>query len=430
MGVSCAPPLPECRRQGSRKQRAAVAGARNENSLLQKFFSKFDLPASAEAAEQRLHHSPDDAVALLVRMEVAELQERPEAVLDSALRLCGLPVATELQELASNRILQHAGNTLAFNSVRRRIKFAAAASNGCTFNLRFALVAAANDGASIDLDQAAHSSGLITRWRIAGPFGYYNNVDFERHWPPESDLPPQYADGADSVSTVNSRNAAIALHSGFTPALSPEQFWFRDGMITLPEYFASSGIFYAAAIIEAPVRGHSQIDVLSSGAYEIFIDGKSSLLHDSRYAAGSNRDSSFVSLTAGQHRVLVKFTADAAPLSVAVHPQFRALRQQKSALPQSAEDYVRILAQYFRGDLTKMENLLSTDGTRNGGYANYVRALLYSASDDHSPRADAAWKSVAAAQPSALLARLKSAENAIERGQTEAARPEDNDGSC
>ncbi|HEY1939734.1 MAG TPA: DUF3857 domain-containing protein [Candidatus Angelobacter sp.] len=401
-----------------------VAGAKSKSPLLQKFFTEFDLPASAEAADRQLHHSPDDAVALLVRMEVAELQERPEVVLDSALRLCGLPVATELQELASSRILQHAGNTQAFNSVRRRIKLAATAGNTCTFNLRLALVAAANDGASIDLDQAARSGGLITRWRIVGPFGHYNNVDFERHWAPESDriLRAQYADDAEGVSTVNPRNASLT-HSSPTSALSAEQFWFRDGMITLPKYFSSSGVFYATADMEVPVRGHSQIDVLSSGTYEVFIDGKSSLLHDSRYVAGTNRDSSIVLLTAGRHHVLVKFTADAAPLSVAIHPQFRELDQQKPPLPPSAEDYVKILAQYFRGDLTRMENLLSKDGNRNIGYASYMQALLYSASDDHSPRADAAWKTVAAAQSSALLACLKSAENAIERGQTEAARP-------
>src|SRR4030088_1057483 len=76
------------------------------DSLLQKFSSDFNLPAAAESAELRLRRAPKDLVALFVRMETAELLERPEVVLDSALRLCALPAASELHELASNRVLE------------------------------------------------------------------------------------------------------------------------------------------------------------------------------------------------------------------------------------------------------------------------------------------------------------------------------------
>ena len=115
-------------------------------SLLQKFLSDFDLPAGSESAEQRLRRAPNDVSALFVRMEAAELQERQEIVLNSALRLCNLSAPPEIHELASNRVLQHAANTLVFNAVLRRVKAAAAISNDCTFNLHLALVAAAADG--------------------------------------------------------------------------------------------------------------------------------------------------------------------------------------------------------------------------------------------------------------------------------------------
>src|ERR1700739_1511508 len=151
-------------------------------SLLQSFFSDFNLPAAGDAADLRLRHSPRDSVALLVRMETAELQERPGLVLDSALRLCALPATPERHDLASNRVLQHAANSAAFDAVLRRVKSAAEIPNGCAFNLKLALLAAASDGANVDLDTAALSSGLIARWRIAGPFGRYNNVDFARRW--------------------------------------------------------------------------------------------------------------------------------------------------------------------------------------------------------------------------------------------------------
>ena len=181
-----------------------------------------------------------------MRMETAELQERPEVVLDSALRLCNLNAAPELHELASNRILLHAAITLAFNSVLRRVKLAATVSNDCTFNLRLALVAAATDGANLDLDLATHASGLLTHWQIAGPFGRYNNVDFERHWPPEEDrvLQPQYPIEPNPASLKNA--AQTTAHLDPSHAVAPERFWFRDGMIALPEYFSASGIFYAA----------------------------------------------------------------------------------------------------------------------------------------------------------------------------------------
>jgi hypothetical protein len=193
-------------------------------------------------------------------------------------------------------------------------------------------------------------------------------------------------------------------------------------MITMPEYFPSSGAFYAADDIELAAATRSRIDVLSSGSCEVFIDGKSALLHDSRYAAGSSRDSGSLPLTAGHHRIMVKFTPDATPLSVAVHPEFSLPMRNPSSLAQPVQEYAQALISYFRGDLTGMENVLHSSLLRNAGYAQYLRALLYSAAEDHSSRADAAWKAVATAQPSALLARLRLAESATERGQQEIAQ--------
>ncbi len=46
-----------------------------------------------------------------------------------------------------------------------------------------------------------------------------------------------------------------------------------------------------------------------------------------------SRDSSSLKLGAGHHRILVKFTADAAPLSVALHPRVPP-QVKKSDLPE------------------------------------------------------------------------------------------------
>jgi hypothetical protein len=395
---------------------------KTSDAALQGFSSDFDLPAATEGAATRLRRAPKDTVALFVRMETAELQERPEVVLDSALRICAVPAAAELHELASNRILQHAANSFTFKSVLRRVKTAAAVHNGCTFNVRLALVAAAMDGAAVDLDIATHSSGLLTRWRIVGPFGGYNNVDFEGRWAPETEAVFRSRYSAQDSSAVKSDHRGAAPKTDVSHAVAPERFWFRDGMITMPEYFPASGVFYAASDVDLAVRTNSRLDVLSSGSYEIFVDGKSTLVHDVRYSAGPNRDSNSFPLKAGHHRILVKFTPDAVPISIALHPQFEAARQLPSSLPLSLEQYSLALNAYFRGDLAGMANLLRTNRVRGNGSEQYLHALLYSAADEHSPRADAAWKAVATAQPTALQARLRTAESAVERGQPETAR--------
>jgi tetratricopeptide (TPR) repeat protein len=397
---------------------------RAADSLLQSFFSDFNLPAAADAADVRLRHTPKDAMALFIRMETAELQERPEVALDSALRLCALPAAPELHELASNRVLQHAANSWAFNLVLRRIKLAAAVHNGCTFNLRLALVAAASDGANIDLDMAAHSSGLLTQWTVAGPFGRYNNVDFERHWAPESEraFRDRYSSQRDSGILKSEHRGPAAATPDSSRTIVPERYWFRDGMIALPEYLFSSGIFYAASEVDLPAATISRLEILSSGTYEVFVDGKSALLHDGRYAAAPTRDSSSLSMAAGHHRILLKFSTDAAPLSVALHSQFEAPPQKKIVLPAALEQYMQTLAAYFRGDFAEMATLLRADALRDAASSKYLHALLYSAAEEHSPRADAAWKALATAQPGALLARLKSDQNAVDRGQPDAVR--------
>ncbi|HET9836950.1 MAG TPA: DUF3857 domain-containing protein [Candidatus Angelobacter sp.] len=380
--------------------------------MLEKFLIDFDLPVAAATSDARLKQHPRDTTALFVRMETAELEERPDLVLDSALRLCSLPADRGIHELASNRILQHAGNTKAFNAILRRLKAAAALNRDCTFNLRLALVAAAMDGQpNLEIDQAAHSAGLITRWRIAGPFGNFSNVDFERRWPPEIDqlTRPQYA-----IAESGGKRAST---------ISTERFWFRDGMLSLPDYFSSSRIYYAASDIDLAAAQPSELEVLSAGAYQVFIDGKPALLHDSRFTAAPSRNSVVLRLRPGHHRVLVKFTADAAPLSLAMHPQF-AFAGRKSDLPPLLAQYVTQLSAWFRGDFVTMDRLLQAGPRENSALDQYLRALLYSAAEDHSPRADAAWKALAAMQPSALLARLKSAESALARGQGDDARPD------
>ncbi len=403
------------------------------DSLLKTFLHDFDLPVAAAQADRRLRIHPRDATALFVRMEAAELQERQNVVLDSALRLCRLTAAPELQEIAANRVLQHAANTQAFNAVRRHVAMVATLHNACTFNLRLALVAAANDGAPIDLDQAAHAANLLARWRIAGPFGRYNNVDFELTWPPEADQlsRPQYSIGQATIDQgggdqgMRDQKTAPELEPtgektkgiAGTSSLRTERFWFRDGMVALPEYMSAPGIYYGAADVELAHSQMSRIEVLCSGTYSVFVDGKLALFHDSRHVAQANRASSTLQLTPGHHRVLLKFTADSTPFSISLHPQSDVPAGPSSSLPPFLRQYVLPLSAYFHGDLVGMAQLIESESPV--GTTPYLRALLYSAADEHSPRATALWKAVGRAQGTAMMARLKVAESDVERGQAD-----------
>src|SRR5262249_7063709 len=156
-----------------------------------------------------------------------------------------------------------------------------------------------------------------------------------------------------------------------------ERFWFRDGMLSLPDYLSAPGIFYAASEVDVPNSRPSQIEVLSSGTYSLLVDGREALLHDARYAAGAGRDLVALRLSPGRHLVLVKFTAEATPLSIALHPQFQVAGTQRN-LPQPLATYAPAMVAYFRGDYTGMQRLLHDGGERSSGAAPYLRALLYS----------------------------------------------------
>jgi len=359
--------------------------------LQQEFFADFNLPSAAQDAEQTLRARPGDVTALFIRMETAALQQRTDAVLDSALRLCTMAAPPEIQEIASSRILENAGNSRVFNEVLRRVGLAMEESNACTFNFRLALVAAAADGTTaLDLDKTAESAGLLTHWRIAGPFGQFSNVDFERCWPPES---PQFWKAGNHV----------------------ERFWFRDGMVPLPDYFSGTGVFYAESEVHTGVNPVSQLDVLSPGPYTISIDGRRVLVKDSRFTAQGNRESIPLRLRPGQHRIVVKFTPDAAPFSLDLHPLFARKAGGSLALSQPGEVYVHALLAYFRGNLNEVEEILSSSPQQHGAFL-FLRALLWSAAEDHSPRARAAWEALEKEQPSALLAQVRAGESEAENG--------------
>jgi tetratricopeptide (TPR) repeat protein len=384
---------------------AQPAPAHNQNAdehLQEEFFSDFHIASAAAEADQILIKHPGDVLALFVRMETAALEQRTDDVLDSAVRLCTMPAPADVQEIASSRILENAGNSRVFAGVLRRVGLAMEEPNACTFNLRLAMVAAAADGSShLDLDKTAESAGLLTRWRIAGPFGHFSNLDFEHRWPAESS------------------------HFWIAPS-SAEQFWFRDGMVALPDYFSGPGVFYAESQLRIEYSQTAQLDVLSPGPYTVLVDRREVLANDSRSSAAGNRQSLKVRLKPGPHRLTVKFTSDAAPFSIDLHPVFS--RKRRAVVPLAlsvpAQNYIRGLLAWFRGELNQLAQVVAPARDSTSNTLLYLRALLWSTADDHSPRAHAAWQALAMAQPSAVLARIKAADSSPENPDFEHSRSE------
>jgi cellulose synthase operon protein C len=366
---------------------AAYAGERASRKSdaqhnLAALFASLDLKEAGNQADLILAHNPTDPLALFVRMEVSELNARPDMVLDSALRLCHSALPQDVLKIASARVLKYAANSSSFHAILGRIEAAALQQNECATNLRLALVTAAADGdPMLDLNRASASAGVLTRWRIAGPFGRYSNVDFDQAWPPESDRFSRVAYGT----------------------LQAEEFFFRDGLVSLPDYFSGSGVYYAGSDMESALAQDAVLEVFSPGPYAVFLDGRLLLTHDARFAISSSSDSARIQLNAGKHRVVVKFTADAAPFRVAVHTQSKAIPVRKTFDAGPLTSYIAGLAAYLSDDLPGLERIASADSSRA---MHYLRALLLSAIEEHSFDARAAWETLLPAP----LARIRLAQ--------------------
>ncbi len=265
---------------------------------------------------------------LFIAMEAAALQADDAAVLRAAARLCELAGvrADTRAEIAAARILDLAQNTRAFAAVSARVQAFAAHNTPIASTLRAALLAAALDGAPVgDPRTLAHSAGLLTEWKLAGPFGKYANVDFDRTFAPEraTALLPNY----------NGRS---------TEALSDD-----GGRLALPPYFRDRGVFYAAAEFET-TQPEMRVRLESPGTVAVFIDGARVLTRDDRLEARPTIVSVSLRLAVGKHRLLAKFLSNAVPLRLSVTPLWPEA-QVVAANPREA-NYLAASRAFWNGD--------------------------------------------------------------------------------
>lgn len=167
-----------------------------------------------------------------------------------------------------------------------------------------------------ELDQllAAKESGLLTDWRIAGPFGRVS--DLKRSWDPEHDQLRKQHYGEDRVLITQ----------------------FANGRFELPAKLRRNGVFYAASEFWIPNSGEWRVYTETAGSMVVFVDGKS-LIQRSGDKNDLKTTSEVLHLEHGNHRVLVKFVAAAAPFHLAVMPQTGGLRKRnnKPNLHETAE---------------------------------------------------------------------------------------------
>ncbi len=299
--------------------------------------------AARSLAAAALRQNPSDEDALFITMEAAALEADTSAETDAALRLCATADSNGSDpraRIAASRLTELAGNTSQFRAAIPRIQKLIASGSPHREALRQALVAAAVEGApGLDLRELAKQAGLVTDWRLVGPFGQYANLDVERVFAPERDGLAQARYDADSASAA---------------PLRAERFQFDDGNFHLPDYFAQEGVFYAAAEIEVPAAGTYKLRAESAGTLVVFVDSAPALRKDDRFRATPQIASTTLPLAPGKHSLLVKFIASGAPFRIALvpaaAPDSASVRREIATMNQSEADYLEAAERFWAGD--------------------------------------------------------------------------------
>ena len=320
-------------------------------------------------------------------MEAAAVQENPAAVVDAALRVCasanpGDPRA----EIATARLIAAAKNTAAHRARLPRVKRLVAAHP----ELRLAQVAAAERGApELDVLISSREAGLVTDWRVAGPFGRHGMLDFDRQNPPEADGLRKKAYGKRKVEALQ----------------------FGNGEFSLPRYFGTAGVFYAASDVYVRSEGDWLLYVESPGTLEIFLDGARVVRRDDRAASKSHTIRTAVRVTKGDHRLLVKFVASAAPFRVALLPPSGG-RKRKNNIPllraTPEDEYVIASLPLRRGDLVSAHRAASQFAAKYpSALAHLLLAEVWQRSSEDAPEIESHLRAAVAADPLAHAAAIE-----------------------
>ncbi len=352
--------------------------------------------------------------ALFVEMEAASIQADTPAELDAALRLCELRAAPANSSstspsapvdarvgVAASRIVDLAANTADFRASVPRIRALLVRGSSVSNELRAALLAAAIDGTpGLSVADLARESGVVTDWRIAGPFGRYANVAFERAWDPERDGMARSSYGSHIV----------------------EQFRFDDGKVAVPDYFPDDGVFYAVAKISLASSGSWALRVESPGTIQAWVDGKLVLTKDNRFRSTRDNATTAIPLRAGTHQLLVKFLLFAAPFRVALAPPSsrREVAQSSKAISIEESEYLNAARAFWSGDYTDaIRQLTRLRSTHESALVDFLLAQAWLRSGDNVAERKALLEAALKAAPSAHAAEYELASIAFSQQRFE-----------
>ena len=373
-------------------------------------FLRSDVEQARALAAQALRRDHADVRALFVAMEADALAADTRPLLDAALRLCetrraDVRVNDDRVNIAAARVLEQAANTAAFRESVPRIQrlLALTPASPQAPYLRAALLAAAHDGVpGLDPATLARAAGIVTHWRINGPFGKRPNVDWEQPWQPESDphLAPAYG------------------------GQKTEDFYFLDGNVGLPSYLrARDGVFYAESTIDAPHAGQFtlRLETASAGTAQLLLDGHSVLIKDDRFSASADIQSVSVRLSAGSHRLLVKFLDSASPWRVtllALAPSALAVHRKPATALDAEQRYLRAATKYWQGDAAAVIAALPSPANAAEDLL-LGRALLRLTGTTDAPEAAAHFRAALERSPAALAAAYELAAADFSAGRIE-----------
>jgi hypothetical protein len=308
-------------------------------------------------------------------MEAAALQLDSAAELEYALRLCERWGNDPRASIASSRILEAAANTAEFRAIVPRIRALLKTTSPQANTLRAALIAAGDDGLpGIDRAVLARESGLFTDWRVAGPFGRFANVAFDKSWPAERD----------------------GLASTEYDGRQIEEFRFANGTFRLPDYFSPDGVLYAASRLTLTTAEARIVRVESPGTLAVLVDGRTVLTKDDRFEATPETVSARLQLSAGPHDVVVKFITSAVPFRIALVPEPRANGSAIAYSSDVEQAYVAAAQKFWAGDYDgALEGFSTLRTVQDSAAVEYMLARTTAQLDD------------AAGQSAALAATLK-----------------------
>src|SRR5690349_2420281 len=372
-------------------------------------FEKSDPDTARRLAKEAQVGRPDDVEALFVEMEAAALEADTSAELEAALRLCELRGAVQLDPrvtIAGARVANMAANTEEFRAAIPRIRALVPSRHNPLLHrhaqenyLRAALLAAAMDGVpGLSAPEIARQSGFLLDWQVAGPFGKFPNLDFDRAWPPERDVLTHSVSGDRPV----------------------ERLHFDDGNFRLPEYFSRAGVTYAVSDVVTSAPAKWIVRAETDGTLEVFIDNLSVLRKDDRFRSTPQIAAQVIVLRPGKHRVLVKFLPSAASFRIALLSLPAAATVPAAKIdfaPEAA--YVSAAQKYWRGDFAGAISELAGGSHPPSAVEGFLLSQAWERSSESSPEVAALLNGTIAASPSALQAEYELASRACSAQRTE-----------